>query len=126
MRSWHIIYATRIEEHYEVLAHHYEKSDNALKAIHCLMLAGEKSNNHMIAESASEFFTRALKVADEAKVSLDIETETRIQYGLGLACFAMGAVNTAVESLRRSIELARAEGLVEYEIESRAQLSNCL
>ena len=37
------LYADRLEEHYELLAHHYELSDNAKRAVDYLMLAGEKS-----------------------------------------------------------------------------------
>jgi len=38
------LYADRLEEHYELLAHHYERSGNAEKAVHYLILSGEKSN----------------------------------------------------------------------------------
>ena len=41
--------------HYELVAHHYERHGNAEKAVHYLILAGEKSNRHGAVQVGCEF-----------------------------------------------------------------------
>jgi len=52
--------AVKLERNYELLAHHWEMSDKPERAIEYLVLSGEKSNLTQAANSASDFFTRAL------------------------------------------------------------------
>jgi predicted ATPase len=71
------LYADRLPEHYELLAHHYERSGNGKKAFQYLILAGEKSWENRAAQAAYEFFAKALKVAEGAGLSLDPKTTKR-------------------------------------------------
>jgi len=52
------LYAPRLEQHFELLAHHYGRSGEAEKAIEYLMLAAEKSNQNKAAQAACEFLDK--------------------------------------------------------------------
>ena len=112
------LHADRLPEHYELLAHHYGKSENNDRAVEYLMLAGEKANQNKAAQAACEFFRQALKIVDSAHISLDPEKDRRIHQGLALASVDIGDINTALEMYRKAIELCQEHGLIAHEIEN--------
>ena len=112
------LYADRLENHYESLAHHYELSGNAGKAVKYLILSGEKSNRIGAAQAAFGFLKKALEISEEAHIKLSPQTEVRLHFELALAQQAIGAVGDAVKGLRKAIDLSRRHGMVDYEKES--------
>jgi class 3 adenylate cyclase/tetratricopeptide (TPR) repeat protein len=112
------LYADRLPEHYELLAHHYGKSGNNERAVEYLMLAGEKSNQNKAPQAAYDFFRLALKVVDSAHISLDPEKDRRIHQGLASAGVNIGDVNTALEMYRKAIEICRKHGMIAHEMEN--------
>jgi class 3 adenylate cyclase/tetratricopeptide (TPR) repeat protein/ribosomal protein L40E len=117
------LYAHRLEQHYELLAHHYERSGNAEKAVQYLILAGEKSWKNRAAQAAYEFFGNALKVAKGAELSLDPGTESLAHYRKGAASFQMGNIDEALEESTKAAEISRRHGIVEIERDSLAMLA---
>ena len=111
------LYANRLEPHYELLAHHYERSGKAEKAIEYLMLAAEKSNQSMAAETACVFFKQALKVVESAHISLDPDKDRRIHQGLASASVDIGDINAALENCRKAMDVCRKHGMVAHEME---------
>jgi len=109
------LYAGRLEEHFEILAQHYERSGNARKAIEYLAQAGEKSNKLYAFHAAYEFFGRALELAQEEEAALDAEMEVRLHYGKAGACEAMGEFDEAAEESKKAIHLCRSHGLIDQE-----------
>jgi tetratricopeptide (TPR) repeat protein len=109
------LYAGRLEEHYEILAHHYERSGNVQKAVDYLLRAGEKSNQSLAPHAAHEFLGKALELAQSEDVTLGPETKVRLHYGRALACVAMGAVDEAAKGFQEAIQLCRSYGLIDYE-----------
>jgi class 3 adenylate cyclase len=109
------IYAHQLEVHYELLAYHYERSGNQKKAVDYLILAGEKSNQHSAAQTACDFFEKALKVAEANKIVLDAEAQIHIYTGLTNAYIEIGAVGKSMEACRKAIDLSRQHGFTEYE-----------
>jgi len=59
------IFASSIDEHLEVIAHHYARSDHPVKALDYLERAGERAAALDAGESARELWGRALKVAEK-------------------------------------------------------------
>jgi len=115
------LYADRLPEHYELLAHHYGRSGNTEKAIEYLMLAGEKSNQNKAAQAACEFFREALKVVEGAPISLDPDKDRRIHQGLASASVDIGDINTALENYRKAMEVCQKHGMIADEIEILAE-----
>jgi tetratricopeptide (TPR) repeat protein len=111
------LYAHRLEPHYELLAHHYEESGKAGKAVEYLILAAEKSNRNMAAQTAYVFFRQALKVVEGAHISLDPDKDRRIHQGLASACIDIGEINTALENYRKAMDVCRKHGMVAHEME---------
>jgi class 3 adenylate cyclase/tetratricopeptide (TPR) repeat protein len=58
------LYPERQEEFYEVLAHHYSRSDNADKASHYLKLSGDKASQCYANWEAIRFYKGAIDIID--------------------------------------------------------------
>jgi class 3 adenylate cyclase/tetratricopeptide (TPR) repeat protein len=122
-RAIEILFADRLEEHYEIIAHHYVRSGNAYKAIDYLLLAGEKSNRHMAAKTASDFFDKALAIVQDQGIQLDRDKEIRLHRGRALVALGIGAVGNAMASSRKTAELGRDYGMTDYEVKSLADMA---
>ncbi len=59
------LYPNRLEEFYEVLAHHFGLTDNREKSLCYLNLAGKKAKDVFADEEALNYFIKALKCFDE-------------------------------------------------------------
>ena len=115
------LYAEKLEPHYEILAHHWELSGNPEKAVEYLILAGEKSNRDNAVQSARIFLKGALDLSQAYQVSLEPTIEARVRHGLGTASRAIGDVDTAVEELKKAVEISRQWGMTEQEMDSLTQ-----
>ncbi len=58
------IYAERLEEYYELLAYHYVRSDNTVKALEYLDLANQKAVKAHAMEDAKAYFDKAMELLD--------------------------------------------------------------
>jgi class 3 adenylate cyclase/tetratricopeptide (TPR) repeat protein len=117
------VHADRMEEHFEILAHHYERSGNAPKAVDYLLRAGEKSNRLHAVHAAKEFFGKALELAENGGMALPAETKVRLHQGKALACLDMGNFDEAVEGFQKAIELCQSHGLIDHERASLAEVN---
>lgn len=118
------LYADRLEEYYDVLAHHYRRSGKPVKAIHYLLLAGEKSNQRGAIVSAREGFEKALEIAESSGIQLDTASTVRLQRGRAAAALTMGDIGVASEGYRTLIELGRSHGKPDQERTGLAGLTN--
>ena len=64
------IYSTRLGEHYEILAHHYEHGEVWDKAIEYLVLSGQKALGNMAIPSAHTFFKKVIDISSQKDVTL--------------------------------------------------------
>ncbi|MGD2184534.1 MAG: AAA family ATPase, partial [Desulfobacterales bacterium] len=109
------MFADRLEEQYEVLAHHYGKSGDHAKAVDYLILAGEKSNKHNAVQAADEFFKKAVGLINTSGIELNPEQQLRLYRGQARAGFNIGDIDTAAGGFRRIIDISRQHGKVDYE-----------
>jgi class 3 adenylate cyclase/tetratricopeptide (TPR) repeat protein len=116
-------YAGRLEEHYELLAHHYEMSGNAPKAIEFLILAGEKSSRNMAARAAFEFFGKALGLLDGSDIEVSPETEVKVRHGRALAAGDIGDIDTAMDEYRKAVDISRKEAMTDHEMTLLSELA---
>jgi class 3 adenylate cyclase/tetratricopeptide (TPR) repeat protein len=100
------LYANRLEQHYELLAHHWELSESPERAIEYLVLAGEKSNRAMAASSAVSFFSKALELLEKSKNTSDPSLVLRIKIGRARPLHSMGEIEKALGDFEESIRLA--------------------
>ena len=109
------LFADRLEEKYEVLAHHYGKSGDNAKAVDYLILAGEKSNKHNAVLAADEFFKKANELINNSDIELGPEQQLRLYRGQARASFNIGDIDTAAAGFRRVIDISRRHGMLDYE-----------
>ncbi|MDB4442548.1 hypothetical protein N9219_03910, partial [bacterium] len=109
------LYADRIEEHLEMLSHHFEQSGHAVKAVDYLILAGEKSNKHNAVQAANDFFQKALELSESEGVELSPGKKVGVHGGLAKASYSIGDIDTAAKEYRKVIEISRGEGMLENE-----------
>lgn len=60
------LYADRVAEHVETIAHHYWEAQDWANASHYSLLAGEKAYNAYASEGAMEYFGRAIEAGEKA------------------------------------------------------------
>ena len=112
------LYAEQLEEHYELLAYHYERSGNSQKTVDYLILAGQKSIVNGAAQTACDFLNRALKVAEDQNIVIDVDVKVRVHLGLAEGSFQIGAIGKCAEESRMAAEVSRQHGLIDHEIDS--------
>jgi tetratricopeptide (TPR) repeat protein len=59
------LYPDRLEEFYEMLAHHYARTENREKAYQYLKLSGDKTSGHYANREAFSFYREAINVLNE-------------------------------------------------------------
>jgi tetratricopeptide (TPR) repeat protein len=59
------LYSERLEEHYELLAYHYVRSENKVKAVEYLDLANRKAAKTNALEEAKAYFDQGMQLLDE-------------------------------------------------------------
>ncbi len=101
------LYPDRLEQHYELLAHHWELSATPQRSIQYLVLAGEKSNKTQAADAAVDFFTRALNLIAKDDKMPDPGLAKRIRVGRAAPLHAMGRIEESLEDFTEAIRFAR-------------------
>jgi tetratricopeptide (TPR) repeat protein len=104
------LYADRLEQHYELLAHHWELSDSPDRSIEYLVLAGEKSFRSQAAHTAVDFHMRALKQIKKADRPADPDIMMQIRERLAASLHSMGKIEESFENSQEALRLARESG----------------
>jgi len=65
------LYKERIEDFYEELAHHWERSKDKEKTLEYLVKVGQKASKNYLNDTAVEYYTRAIELAKELGLSGD-------------------------------------------------------
>ncbi len=122
-REMEKLYAYRLEDYYEMLSYHYEQGGDTEKAVHYLVLAGEKSNKQHAVRAASDFFAKALELSENSNLALDAETTIRLHSGQARASLNIGDILTAIERHRKVFRLSQLHGMTRYERKSLTALA---
>ncbi len=117
------LYADRLDEHYEMLAHHYEKGSNAQKAINYLILAGEKSIQQYAVQSSYEFFKRAMEIFEDESLALEPQITIRLYQGWACANLGVGSIANTVKWHKKAVSLCRSHEMPEFEGKSLIELA---
>ena len=102
------IYQESLDEYYEQLAYHYDRSDNLEKAVEYLLKAGEKTRRAYLNDEAIDYFKRALERLNESPVGESLK-EQRLDAlrGLGRIHQFIGRVPEAERFIRQAIALVK-------------------
>jgi predicted ATPase/class 3 adenylate cyclase len=104
------IYADRLDEHYELIAHHYAHSDEPVKALEYLVKAGDKCRKLFANEAALDFYTQALdRIQYHPGTPLEGKhLEATILINRGMVSELTGAVKSALADNLKAAEGAKS------------------
>jgi class 3 adenylate cyclase/tetratricopeptide (TPR) repeat protein len=98
------VFADRIHEFYGILAHHYTKAGQSLKAEEYLVKAGEESMRSGAASEAVNYLKRALEInLQNNENTPDRKKVVDLQERLGYACFFSGQFVETIEYFEKVI-----------------------
>ncbi len=103
------IYPERLEEFYEMLAHHYSESENKEKAVNYLKLAADKAlRSHSLWE-AFKFYKKTLGILGDLSRE-DKEEHVRVTLLLASPMISLGFPEDSIDILKKAEELAKELG----------------
>ncbi|MBT4512643.1 MAG: AAA family ATPase, partial [Chloroflexi bacterium] len=104
------VYAEKLEQHYELLAHHWELSDDSDRAVEYLVRAAEKSNLSQAVHSAADFFNRALSIIKSSGKVSDPDLMLRIRIERAPTLHAIGKLEESLSDYEEAVRLAKETG----------------
>lgn len=105
------LYEDRIDGQIEVLASHYLRSALLERALHYLILAGQKSARSYINEQALQWFQQALEILQ--KTTPTAEQVLQVHSGLGEALRTAGEYAAARENFQRGLSTLGVQNLAD-------------
>lgn len=101
------LYADRLAEHWETLAHHFDRAEEWPRAFAYLVKAGGKALSRFANSAAIDFYARALEVAEHTQVAAAERAVIFRQKALAHLCASQ--FPEAVEHFRAALELSESE-----------------
>jgi len=96
------LYRERIEEYYEELAYHYQKSPDKSKALEYLTKSGKKCFDAYAMQEAIRYYTNAIELAHQ--ISVDNETVAELYQQRGEARRLIGEYEEQIEDYKEALE----------------------
>jgi adenylate cyclase len=109
------VYPESLNEYYEQLAYHYDRSEAGVKAVEYLVKSGQKSRRAYLNQSAIDYFQRALERSDVPQSTID-NPKTRLEErlaaltGLARVYNSLNRHSEAEARLREAIALGHEIG----------------
>jgi class 3 adenylate cyclase/tetratricopeptide (TPR) repeat protein len=110
-RAIEALYPDRIEEFYEMLAHHYSRSDNFEKTHYFLELAGDKVMRNYSAAEAFSFYKDAIKALKKFPESEEnAQKQLEIIHKILVPMIVLGFPKDSLSVLQAGVRIATAIG----------------
>ena len=97
------LFATRLEEFYSVLAHHFAEAEDWGKAQEYLFMAGEQAGRIAADAEAMEHYEKALAASSTTAGALDPVRRAELDSRMGEALFRMGRHAAALDHLHAAL-----------------------
>ena len=117
------LYADRLADHYEELAHHFALGQAWAKAFEYLVRSGDKARDTYANEAAVAHYTSALDIAPRVTPALPLRASLEVYQRRSRLQLIMAKNQEAIAGLEKMLELARAAGDRRLEGEALADLS---
>jgi len=101
------LYADRLPEHYEVLAHHFSRTDDAERALTYLIRAAQKATQAFGLRQALDLYAEALGAAERLGDRVPVKTLMAIHAARADLFFGVGDFPRSREAAETVVELAR-------------------
>ena len=102
------LYADRLAEHYETLAHHFERGEDWRRALEYHERSAAKAAEGFASRAAAWHCRQALAIADRLAERIDPERRCALEERLGLACMYLSEFRPSGDAYLRAAEHARA------------------
>jgi class 3 adenylate cyclase/tetratricopeptide (TPR) repeat protein len=103
------LYADRLAEHYETLAHHYSEAEEWTRALDYLERAGDKAAAAFANQDALGYYARALLVCERLG-DVTVNVEAALARKRGFVSFGIGRFAEAAQDMERVVAVARTLG----------------
>jgi class 3 adenylate cyclase/tetratricopeptide (TPR) repeat protein len=100
------LYAERLAEHYETLAHHYSEAEEWTKALDYLGRAGDKAAAAFANQDALDYYARALAVCERLG-DATVEIQAAVARKRSFVSFGIGRFAEAAKDMERVLAVAR-------------------
>jgi class 3 adenylate cyclase/tetratricopeptide (TPR) repeat protein len=117
------LYADRLADHYEELAHHFAQGEAWAKAFEYLVRSGDKARDTYANEAAIVHYARAIEIASCVTPELPLATILEVYQRRGRLQVVVAKNEEAIAGLERMLELARAAGDRRLQGEALADLA---
>jgi class 3 adenylate cyclase/tetratricopeptide (TPR) repeat protein len=117
------LYADRLADHYEELAHHFAQGEAWAKAFEYLVRSGDKARDTYANEAALGHYARALDVAPRVTPALPLPAVLEVYQRRSRLQVVVARNQEAIEGLEQMLALARAAGDRRLEGEALADLA---
>ena len=104
------LYADRLADHYEELAHHFAHGEAWAKAFEYLIRSGDKARDTYANEAAISHYARAIEVASRVTPALPLPTVLEIYQRRSRVQMVVAKNEEAIAGLETMLALARAAG----------------
>jgi class 3 adenylate cyclase/tetratricopeptide (TPR) repeat protein len=117
------LYADRLADHYEELAHHFAQGEAWTNAFEYLVRSGDKARDTYANEAALGHYARAIDVAPRVTPALPLPTVLEVYQRRGRLQVVVAKNEEAIAGLEKMLDLARAGGDRRLEGEALADLA---
>jgi class 3 adenylate cyclase/tetratricopeptide (TPR) repeat protein len=117
------LFADRLADHHEELAHHFAQGEAWSKAFEYLVRSGDKARDTYANETALAHYTRAIEVAARVTPALPLQTILEVYQRRSRVQIVMAKNDEAISGMEKMLELARAAGDRRLEGEALADLA---
>jgi tetratricopeptide (TPR) repeat protein len=117
------LYADRLADHYEELAHHFAHGEAWAKAFDYLVRSGNKARDTYANEAAIAHYARAIEVAARVSPELPLSTVLEVYQRRSRLQVVVAKNEEAIVGLEKMLALARAAGDRRLEGEALADLA---
>jgi tetratricopeptide (TPR) repeat protein len=104
------LYADRLPEHYEELAHHFSQGEEWAKAFEYLVRSGDKARDAYANQTALDFYARALEAARHVSGTVPPARVMEMHQKRSRLWIVLSRYPEAIAEAERMVEVARAAG----------------
>ena len=117
------LYADRLTEHQEELAHHYERGEVWPKALEYVTQAGQKLQQAYANREALAYYNRALAICQHLDTAVEPHTLLTLYAGKGAVHFLLSEFAPSVEAYQRMQDVAHTIGDQAQEAQALYEMS---
>ncbi|MCH8186586.1 MAG: AAA family ATPase, partial [Chloroflexi bacterium] len=123
-RAMETLYADRLPQFYEALAHHFDAGEVWSEAVYYRVQAGMKAMQHHVISAALTHFDRANEILRGQQIEIPWRVRYDLSFQRSIALGDRGRWNAAYDEMAQAEAIARDKGATALQVQSMFALSN--